>query len=161
MHQSEISEVVEIHMHEAELHDRTGNFCGEAERDAFLGVNMDNEAVGFEIFHRGVAEQDERRAAELDHDLRGALREALPRPQIKRHASPAPVVDLQFQRDKRLCIRIVSDIRFAAVARDALAVHRAPAIRSEEHTSELQSHLNLVCRLLLEKKKKYNFHTTT
>src|SRR5260370_27936631 len=28
------------------------------------------------------------------------------------------------------------------------------AQRSEEHTSELQSHLNLVCRLLLEKKKK-------
>src|SRR5438477_8747745 len=31
--------------------------------------------------------------------------------------------------------------------------------RSEEHTSELQSHVNLVCRLLLEKKKKKN--TTT
>src|SRR5260370_30164401 len=31
----------------------------------------------------------------------------------------------------------------------------APAIRSEEHTSELQSHLNLVCRLLLEKKKEH------
>src|SRR5690242_21162014 len=30
----------------------------------------------------------------------------------------------------------------------------ASAIRSEEHTSELQSHVNLVCRLLLEKKKK-------
>src|SRR5260370_29905948 len=29
------------------------------------------------------------------------------------------------------------------------------ASRSEEHTSELQSHLNLVCRLLLEKKKKH------
>src|SRR5260370_19774671 len=29
-------------------------------------------------------------------------------------------------------------------------------LRSEEHTSELQSHLNLVCRLLLEKKKKRN-----
>src|SRR5260370_10686773 len=28
--------------------------------------------------------------------------------------------------------------------------------RSEEHTSELQSHLNLVCRLLLEKKKNKN-----
>src|SRR5690242_20920966 len=28
------------------------------------------------------------------------------------------------------------------------------AFRSEEHTSELQSHVNLVCRLLLEKKKK-------
>src|SRR5690242_20884739 len=37
-----------------------------------------------------------------------------------------------------------------------LGVSRAiPAdyIRSEEHTSELQSHVNLVCRLLLEKKK--------
>src|SRR5260370_26356750 len=31
-----------------------------------------------------------------------------------------------------------------------LAQHRE---RSEEHTSELQSHLNFVCRLLLEKKK--------
>src|SRR5690242_20775392 len=29
-----------------------------------------------------------------------------------------------------------------------------PRSRSEEHTSELQSHVNLVCRLLLEKKKK-------
>src|SRR5690242_21169187 len=29
----------------------------------------------------------------------------------------------------------------------------APSARSEEHTSELQSHVNLVCRLLLEKKK--------
>src|SRR5260370_6210145 len=30
------------------------------------------------------------------------------------------------------------------------------AVRSEEHTSELQSHLNLVCRLLLEKKKQHS-----
>src|SRR2546426_5251232 len=31
-----------------------------------------------------------------------------------------------------------------------------PSVRSEEHTSELQSPCNLVCRLLLEKKKKRN-----
>src|SRR5438477_1947583 len=31
---------------------------------------------------------------------------------------------------------------------------QATGRRSEEHTSELQSHVNLVCRLLLEKKKK-------
>src|SRR5260370_20574168 len=31
--------------------------------------------------------------------------------------------------------------------------YRKEVIRSEEHTSELQSHLNIVCRLLLEKKK--------
>src|SRR5438046_7658695 len=36
----------------------------------------------------------------------------------------------------------------------ATAVHAVPAgVRSEEHTSELQSLTNLVCRLLLEKKK--------
>ena len=35
----------------------------------------------------------------------------------------------------------------------AIAIAREGGIRSEEHTSELQSHLNLVCRLLLEKKK--------
>src|SRR5690242_21301641 len=32
-------------------------------------------------------------------------------------------------------------------------------LRSEEHTSELQSHVNLVCRLLLEKKKKNQINT--
>src|SRR2546422_7435040 len=35
-----------------------------------------------------------------------------------------------------------------------LPVHREHERRSEEHTSELQSRLHLVCRLLLEKKKK-------
>src|SRR5260370_4536027 len=34
-----------------------------------------------------------------------------------------------------------------------VALYKATSFRSEEHTSELQSHLNLVCRLLLEKKK--------
>src|SRR2546422_7901220 len=33
-------------------------------------------------------------------------------------------------------------------------------VRSEEHTSELQSRLHLVCRLLLEKKKKYKMSPT-
>src|SRR5260370_19053401 len=37
---------------------------------------------------------------------------------------------------------------------------RHGANRSEEHTSELQSHLNLVCRLLLEKKKKHYITTS-
>src|SRR5207237_9978051 len=37
----------------------------------------------------------------------------------------------------------------------------AEADRSEEHTSELQSHLNLVCRLLLEKKKQRTLRIVT
>src|SRR5690606_39756115 len=36
-----------------------------------------------------------------------------------------------------------------------------PGWRSEEHTSELQSRENLVCRLLLEKKKKNNIRNAT
>src|SRR5260370_23042138 len=47
----------------------------------------------------------------------------------------------------------------ATAALSRLMVRSAPrdssAARSEEHTSELQSHLNLVCRLLLEKKKSW------
>src|SRR5260370_27635061 len=47
------------------------------------------------------------------------------------------------------------------VPRSQLGVGHRPQARSEEHTSELQSHLNLVCRLLLEKKNKKVFiHTT-
>src|SRR5260370_25440114 len=40
------------------------------------------------------------------------------------------------------------------LGQERAAAQRHPhTLRSEEHTSELQSHLNLVCRLLLEKKK--------
>src|SRR5260370_27830242 len=45
----------------------------------------------------------------------------------------------------------LSGIQCPIKYRTSTAAHE---IRSEEHTSELQSHLNLVCRLLLEKKKK-------
>src|SRR2546427_5685949 len=48
--------------------------------------------------------------------------------------------------------RVVED---AAVGGRVLDEHPE---RSEEHTSELQSQSNLVCRLLLEKKKKENTH---
>src|SRR2546429_7343794 len=40
--------------------------------------------------------------------------------------------------------------------RSSSASSTSCAFRSEEHTSELQSRLHLVCRLLLEKKKKKN-----
>src|SRR2546430_13598771 len=42
--------------------------------------------------------------------------------------------------------------------KEGMVKHRmAVLLRSEEHTSELQSQSNLVCRLLLEKKKKERF----
>src|SRR5207237_9849854 len=48
-------------------------------------------------------------------------------------------------------LRLTADDRLELIARGS----PPPDVRSEEHTSELQSHLNLVCRLLLEKKKKH------
>src|SRR5260370_7090396 len=42
------------------------------------------------------------------------------------------------------------------LATAALAAAGGGPTRSEEHTSELQSHLNLVCRLLLQKKNDYS-----
>src|SRR2546427_4245927 len=46
-------------------------------------------------------------------------------------------------------------------ARQADVIPPALQERSEEHTSELQSQSNLVCRLLLEKKKKIQLHLHT
>src|SRR2546422_3196261 len=60
-------------------------------------------------------------------------------------------------------IRLTSLRRVRQVARPAvrLASTIKRTARSEEHTSELQSRLHLVCRLLLEKKKKIHEKTET
>src|SRR5687768_17781619 len=44
--------------------------------------------------------------------------------------------------------------RFGNALQNFTALKSLDEVRSEEHTSELQSRLHLVCRLLLEKKKK-------
>src|SRR3989454_4906551 len=53
-------------------------------------------------------------------------------------------------------LAFIADLRELGGASRARSLDEAvtPSIRSEEHTSELQSPCNLVCRLLLEKKKK-------
>src|SRR5438477_6926454 len=51
-------------------------------------------------------------------------------------------------QDAGSCVQRQASMRLGG-ERGGHAVH----LRSEEHTSELQSHVNLVCRLLLEKKK--------
>src|SRR5688572_33011299 len=49
---------------------------------------------------------------------------------------------------------LVFDVAYLSDGRHTLHPHAANFARSEEHTSELQSQSNLVCRLLLEKKKR-------
>src|SRR5690242_20814493 len=63
------------------------------------------------------------------------------------------LVDLAYESSRMLA---TGDVATAFVhARDVVSVEQTLGFfnRSEEHTSELQSHVNLVCRLLLEKKK--------
>src|SRR5260370_31196869 len=55
--------------------------------------------------------------------------------------------------------RVAGAYGAAFVASAWLPEREAHFSRSEEHTSELQSHLNLVCRLLLEKKKNVDYLT--
>src|SRR2546422_5181509 len=65
-------------------------------------------------------------------------------------------VDALLQREKSALRPAVGDAEDHGVEQPARPAHQ----RSEEHTSELQSRLHLVCRLLLEKKKKKK-HTST
>src|SRR5205807_5213807 len=54
----------------------------------------------------------------------------------------------------RACTTAAAIRSISATPRLPTATATVPPLRSEEHTSELQSPCNLVCRLLLEKKKK-------
>src|SRR5438477_9769721 len=58
-------------------------------------------------------------------------------------------LDFLKRRHEQSCTLVGSKVR-----RERPQLGARSAARSEEHTSELQSHVNLVCRLLLEKKKK-------
>src|SRR5438132_11938333 len=59
---------------------------------------------------------------------------------------------------RALCERAVEEAR---EDRQHVCDHDRSRAKSEEHTSELQSHSDLVCRLLLEKKKKTRTSSTT
>src|SRR2546430_5496637 len=61
--------------------------------------------------------------------------------------------------DARYLLALEPD-RMLAYYRDRAGLQPKAEPRSEEHTSELQSQSNLVCRLLLEKKKKQQLYTT-
>src|SRR5690349_21930100 len=71
-----------------------------------------------------------------------------------RSRHPRAIVHLSVRRRGRTLRRP----RAVLAADLALRVRGARGPRSEEHTSELQSRRDLVCRLLLEKKKKNNIN---
>src|SRR6266403_4771509 len=80
------------------------------------------------------------------------------RPDLRKSRNPIP-------RHRSVCCKVWTRLETAGEIEMAMRMKRvlysvvascalAGALRSEEHTSELQSRRDLVCRLLLEKKKK-------
>src|SRR5260370_14898766 len=80
-------------------------------------------------------------------------------PREERNASVFPSGDHTGEESCPLCVNCIAappavgTTQMLLTPRFGDAIDAKRARRSEEHTSELQSHLNLVCRLLLEKKK--------
>src|SRR5687768_18257936 len=86
-----------------------------------------------------------------------SLHDALPI-YVERVAGHAVAGDLAVDRRaaRESMLALLDDQHARAFAHDEAVALRVPRTRrSEEHTSELQSRLHLVCRLLLEKKKLY------
>src|ERR1700676_1237383 len=133
---AEIRVVVKIHIDEAETHDGAGNFCAEAERDAFIGLDVDDHAIGFDVFDRGVTEKNKGSAAKLHDDFGGALREALAGAEVEGNARPAPVVDQKFQGNEGLGVGLRIDVGFFAVARELFAVHFTRAVLAANRVGE-------------------------
>src|SRR2546430_13866834 len=89
-------------------------------------------------------------------------------PQVCRQLSRGRETQAQFLRDQRPSERIlrfqkrgVAEVRHRRFAVQFAVARGGRRVRSEEHTSELQSQSNLVCRLLLEKKKLKGIGTLT
>src|SRR5438034_5697652 len=101
--------------------------------------------------HRGPSHEEDRDAGD-----RGAAGDS----SRSIHAS-GPRCSVPIARPASVCLRQAAAERFQRCLSESGPVSRGGCsrsrrARSEEHTSELQSHSDLVCRLLLEKKKKTN-----
>src|SRR3989454_5317239 len=125
-----------------------------------LGAD-DHRARGFRIRFdlspgaEPVAHAELRRAAPHVHEMRAQPRSARGPGKLGRDRRPNPSGEVAFARiGSCAALGRVDQERLEDLTSVVALATATPAQRSEEYTSELQSPCNLVCRLLLEKKKK-------
>src|SRR2546425_3253677 len=75
-----------------------------------------------------IAKQLKGHALELDGDFRVALRQTLARPEIERHARPAPIVDVELQSYECLGARFRRDAWFCSIGGYLFLTQRSRAI---------------------------------
>ena len=107
--------VEEVHVHRADRHAGARHLGADRERDALVGLDVDEEDVGTQPVAGDRLEGRMRRALELDRDRRLAPGEPLAGPDVERRVRPAPVVDVELRRDERLGERLRRDAVLLAV----------------------------------------------
>nr|ART39972.1 J98 [uncultured bacterium] len=115
---------VQIERHRLHAHALAGHLDQQEQLHALVRLQADDQPVGFP--GRGRLRQDGvRHGVEIDHDLGHALGQALAGTQEKRHAGPAPVVDLGLDGDVGFGAAFGRNARLVQVAGHRLAVHGA------------------------------------
>ena len=113
--------VIELHLHGAQVHLWSGVFSLKAKHNAFIGLDRHHQSGRLPIEIGLNRKRLMRHSAKLDRNFRGLLRKPLPGAEVERHALPAPVVEEQPERDKRLSLGIRRHTVFFAVARSGEA----------------------------------------
>src|SRR5580692_6756772 len=102
-----------------------GLFRLAIQANRFVRLQTDHKT----ILSRGpTAERRVRHLPEIDDDLRDTISEAFARAQEERHARPAPVLDLDLERDERLGRAVGGHAGFRRVARYGIAANHARVI---------------------------------
>ncbi len=163
---SEARAVVEVHFDRFETELRPRALRLDAQGDAFVGLNPDDQNVCAGSGVCGV-EEDSWGAFEMDGDFPAVLGHAFANPHIKRDAGPAPVVDLEFHRNKGFCLRLRVDAFLVAVgggrfphdiAGDVLSAHDIREDRGCIFFSEGPHHLELFVADAIRTEVGWGFH---
>ena len=120
--------VGEVHRDVAHRERRARDLGAEREADPLVGLDPQRERVPPQVAGELAGERQVRRALEDHPHLGQAMAEPLAGAHEDRHARPAPVVDVDADRDVRLHLGMRVDTRFGAIGGDRFAVDRAGAV---------------------------------